>query len=139
MYKKMLVAFDGSAPSVRALHHAAELGKTIGSEKLTILHVNKDLPMQEPILNIDLDQLLDEENQEILTSAIQFLSESNVNYETHTFDGDPAHIITVYASEHDYDIIIMGNTGKGLIKEALLGSVSHKVAQSAHCPILIVK
>lgn len=139
MYKKMLVAFDGSAPSARALHHAAELWKTIGSEKLTILHVNKDLPMQEPILNIDLDQLLDEENQEILNSAIQFLSESNVNYETHVFDGDPAHIITVYASEHDYDVIIMGSTGKGLIKEALLGSVSHKVAQSAHCPILIVK
>ncbi|KQL54903.1 MULTISPECIES: universal stress protein [Heyndrickxia] len=139
MYNKILVAFDGSAASARALHHAAKLGKTVGTEKLTILHVNREIPMPEPALNIDLDQLLDEENQEILTPAIQFLSESNVNYEVHTFHGEPAHVIINYASEHHYDVIVMGSRGKGLIKEALLGSVSNKVAHSAHCPVLIVK
>ncbi|MGN7396656.1 universal stress protein [Peribacillus frigoritolerans] len=139
MYKKILVAFDGSTTSSHALHHAVKLAKKVGSEKLTILHVNKDLPLQEPILNVNLDQLLDEENQEILTPAIQFLSKSGMNYEVHTFGGNPAHIITSYASEHNYEVITMGNKGKGIIKEALLGSVSHEVAQSAHCPVLIVK
>jgi nucleotide-binding universal stress UspA family protein len=139
MYKKILVAFDGSAPSARALQHAAQLGKTVHAEKLTIMYVNQDIPMPEPALNIDLNKLLDEENQKILSPAIQFISESKINYETHTFHGEPSHIIMAYASEHHYDIIVMGSTGKGLIKEALLGSVSHKVAHSACCPVLIVK
>jgi nucleotide-binding universal stress UspA family protein len=139
MYEKILVAFDGSAPSARALYHAAQLAKTAGSEKVTILHINNDLPMPEPVLNIDLNELLDEENEKVLAPAIEFLSKSEIHYETHTFQGEPAHIITAYARDHHYDLIVIGSAGKGVIKEALLGSVSHKVAIAAHCPVLIVK
>ncbi len=45
-----------------------------------------------------------------------------MNYEVHTFSGNPAHIITSYASEHNYE------GSKGIIKEALLRSVN-KVSQ----------
>ncbi|MFG3613306.1 universal stress protein [Rummeliibacillus sp. G93] len=139
MYRKVVVALDGSEPSAHALQHAAKLAKIMNSEKITILHVTKNLPLQEPIFNIDLDQLFADEDQEVLAPAIQFLSESGIVYETHTFHGDPANVIVAYATEHDYDVIIMGNTGKGIIKEALLGSVSHRVAHAAQCPVIIVK
>ncbi|WP_066371987.1 universal stress protein [Neobacillus fumarioli] len=139
MYKKILTAFDGSEPSARALEHAAQLAKAVGTEKLTILYINKEVPMPEPALNIDLNQLLNEENKKILAPAVQFLSEININYETHSFEGEPAHVLTMYAREHHYDLIVMGSEGKGLIKEALIGSVSHKVVQTAHCPVLILK
>lgn len=139
MYKKILVAMDGSTPSVNALQHSAELAKALGSEKVTILHINKDLPLQEPLYNINLAELMDEENREILTPAVQFLTDANIPFETHTFHGDPANLITSYAKEHKYDVIVMGNKGKGFIQEALLGSVSHKVAHSAPCPVIIVK
>lgn len=139
MYQKILVALDGSEPSAHALQHAAELAKSFGTEKVTILHVLKNLPLQEPIYNVDLDSLLNEEDRAVMTPAVQFLSESGISYEAHSFNGDPAHVIASYAKEHDYDVIVMGSTGKGLIKEALLGSVSHQVAISAHCPVIIVK
>lgn len=139
MYSKILVGLDGSAPSAHALQHAAELAKSLNSEKVTILHINKDLPLQEPILNIDLDELMKEEDQEVLAPAVQFLAESGISYETHIIHGDPASNITQYAKKHNYDVIVVGNTGKGVIKEALLGSVSHQVAHSAHCPVIIVK
>ena len=139
MYKKILVAFDGSNPSVSALKHGARLAKKMGSERITVVHINQELPLQEPVLNIDLDKLMDDEDQQLLSSVVQFLSESNVEYEVHTFHGDPSTIITSYAEKEGYDVIIVGNTGKGMIKEALLGSVSHKVAHSAGCPVIIVK
>ncbi|MFD0050360.1 universal stress protein [Actinomycetes bacterium NPDC127524] len=138
MYKKILVGFDGSASSSRALMHAASLAKALNSEKLSILHVTRNLPLQEPAY-MDLDQLMDEENQDILKPAIQFLSESGISYETHNFEGDPSQIIRDFAAEHHYDAIVMGTTGKSIIKEALLGSISHRVAQSAECPVIIVK
>jgi len=139
MYKKILVAFDGSKPSVSALKHGARLAKKMGSERITVVHINQELPLQEPVLNIDLDKLMDDEDQQLLSSVVQFLSESNVEYDVHAFHGDPSTIITSYAEREGYDVIIIGNTGKGLIKEALLGSVSHKVAHSADCPVIIVK
>ncbi|MFS0901453.1 universal stress protein [Priestia aryabhattai] len=137
MYKKILVAFDGSKPSVHALKHGADLAKIVDSELVTVLHINQDLPLQEQVLNIDLEKLIDEEDQKLLSPAVQFLSKSNVGYEVHTFHGDPSNIITSYAEREHYDVIIRGNTGKGVIKEALLGSVSHKVAHSADCPVIL--
>ncbi|MGG0451710.1 universal stress protein [Priestia megaterium] len=139
MYKKILVAFDGSKPSVCALKHGARLAKTMGSERITVVHINQELPLQEPVLNIDVDKLIDDKDQQLLSSVVQFLSESNVEYDVHAFHGDPSTIITSYAEKEGYDVIIVGNTGKGMIKEALLGSVSHKVAHSADCPVIIVK
>jgi nucleotide-binding universal stress UspA family protein len=139
MYKKILVAFDSSKFSVSALKHGAGLAKTMGSERITVVHINQELPLQEPVLNIDLDKLIDDEDQQLLSSVVQFLSESNVEYDVHAFYGDPSTIITSYAEKEGYDVIIVGNTGKGMIKEALLGSASHKVAHSADCPVIIVK
>lgn len=139
MYNKIIVAFDGSKPSAQALQHGVELAKNMNSEMLTILHVNKNLPLQEPLLNIDVDSLLEEEDRQVMEPAIHYLSESGIAYEAHAFQGDPAQTITAYAKDHHYDVIIMGSTGKSLVKEALLGSVSHSVAHSAECPVIIVK
>ncbi|MDN4524535.1 universal stress protein [Fictibacillus fluitans] len=139
MYNKILIAFDGSPSSARALMHGVELAKTFESERVTIVHVNKNLPMQEPVMTINLDELIEEEDKELLLPAVKYLSDSGIHYETHTFQGDPGHVIASYANENGFDAIIIGSTGKGLIKEALLGSVSHSVAQLADCPVIIVK
>ncbi|MFL0497849.1 universal stress protein [Priestia megaterium] len=74
-----------------------------------------------------------------MSSVVQFLSESNVEYGVHAFHGDPSTIITSYAETEGHDVIIVGNMGKGVIKKALLGRVSHKIAHSADCPVIIVK
>ncbi|EIT85669.1 universal stress protein family [Fictibacillus macauensis ZFHKF-1] len=139
MYEKMIVAFDGSVPAARALQHAIQLAQTVHAKLVTILHVNPNLPLGEPLLNIDLDSLVEEENEALLMPALRQLAHSGISYESHSLDGDPAAVITTYADEHRADVILMGSTGKSMIKEALLGSVSHEVAHTAHCPVIIVK
>ncbi len=53
--------------------------------------------------------------------------------------GDPAEGILKTAKQTKADLIVLGTRGFGEIKGLLLGSVSHKVAQQAHCPVLTVK
>ena len=53
--------------------------------------------------------------------------------------GDPADGILAAAKREKADLIVLGTRGYGEIKGLLLGSVSHKVAARAHCPVLTVK
>jgi nucleotide-binding universal stress UspA family protein len=54
-------------------------------------------------------------------------------------DGDPAHRIVEVAKREGVDLIVMGRRGLGDLKGLLLGSVTHKVAQAAHCACLTVE
>jgi nucleotide-binding universal stress UspA family protein len=53
--------------------------------------------------------------------------------------GHPAEEICKYAREHDVDLVVIDSHGRSGIREALLGSVSHAVANHAPCPITIVR
>ena len=59
--------------------------------------------------------------------------------ETQVAQGDPAEKTAAYARDRGADLIICGNRGFGRLKSALLGSVSHKIAQLAECSCLTVK
>jgi nucleotide-binding universal stress UspA family protein len=140
MYDEILVAFDGSKPSIHALQHAAKLAKIAGTKKMVILHVNDEpIDLQQPVYNVELDQLIGEENHKILSTANELLLEAGITYETHTLEGNPSKQITSYVKENLYDLIVMGSVGKGLIKGVFLGSVSRTVIHSVDCPVLIVK
>ncbi|KAH1083723.1 hypothetical protein J1N35_023484 [Gossypium stocksii] len=53
--------------------------------------------------------------------------------------GDPRDVICQVADKINADVLVMGSHGYGLIKRALLGSVSNYCAQNVKCPVLIVK
>lgn len=53
--------------------------------------------------------------------------------------GDPAAIICEVADREGFDLIVLGSHGAGLLKRALLGSVSHHVLHHAACPVLVVR
>ena len=53
--------------------------------------------------------------------------------------GDTASVILSIAQKEAADLILLGSRGLGMIKEHVLGSVSHRVATQATCPTLIVK
>ena len=53
--------------------------------------------------------------------------------------GDPAEEIIDAAEAHDCDVIVIGSSGKGLVKRTLLGSVSAKVAMQAQLSVYIVR
>jgi nucleotide-binding universal stress UspA family protein len=41
--------------------------------------------------------------------------------------------------EGQFDLIIVGNRGRGMVGRVLMGSVSNEVVQAATCPVLVVR
>ncbi|KAM3752529.1 hypothetical protein ACB098_03G025700 [Castanea mollissima] len=63
----------------------------------------------------------------------------DVKVETRIEHGDPRDVICQMTEKLGADVLVMGSHGYGLIKRALLGSVSNHCAQNVKCPVLIVK
>ena len=54
-------------------------------------------------------------------------------------DGDPAREILAAATSERVDAIVIGSRGLGKLSAMLLGSISHKVSNDAHCTVIIVR
>ena len=53
--------------------------------------------------------------------------------------GRPSRVIIKFAQDKEADLIVVGTKGTHSDKEGiLLGSVSHRVASNAKCPVLVV-
>lgn len=61
----------------------------------------------------------------------------NVTAEQRVVFGHPADTICDVARELDADLIVIGARGHGLGRRILLGSVSDRVVQHAHCPVTV--
>ncbi|MDO7908288.1 universal stress protein [Paenibacillus sp. JX-17] len=140
MFKHILVAVDGSEHSMHALNTAKTLAVSLqGETAMTVLHVNPSIAMNEPPVGVDVDDRIEEEGRHILEPAADLLAGSGITYEMAAAHGNPAEVICQAAREKNADLIIMGTRGHSLVKEMLLGSVSHSVIAHAPCPVLTVK
>ena len=63
----------------------------------------------------------------------------DLNFDTRVEEGRPAKIIIDIAEEEDFDLIVIGSQGFGLITGWFLGSVSNEVVNSSTKPLLVVK
>lgn len=142
MFKKILVAIDGSKMSEKVLETVVPIAKENGSE-ITIIHVSKELVLPRAVVVTDLEKIL----SEMRNSAIELLNEAQHKLKAQGVDANyiykqgssVSRVIVEVAQEKDADLIIIGSRGLGNIKGMMLGGVSQKVAQLSVCPILIVK
>lgn len=135
MFKKVLVAVDGSPANKAAIEVASQLAKE-GAE-LILINVVMPVPTRvgagEPALD---------ESTEILLEAAAMMKAagaSNVK-EIQSYAGvrGPAHEIIEAASNEGCDLIVTGNRGHSAWLGLALGSVSQRVLHHAPCPVLVV-
>ncbi|GGA32357.1 universal stress protein [Paenibacillus physcomitrellae] len=140
MLTHILVPVDGSDHALNALVYAKNLTLSLSvPPKLTVLHVNPDVTINEPPVGIELDERIAEEGSRMLTPVQAMLADLSSGYNTLVKHGDPGKIICRTAGEEGADLIVMGTRGMGLVSELLIGSVSHYVIQHAGCPVLTTK
>ncbi|CAM4077255.1 universal stress protein [Saccharibacillus endophyticus] len=138
--KHIVAAIDGSAGSVRALEEAIKLGMSLAeSPKVTALHIDSFVSMNEPPFGVDPDERIEAEGLALLQSAGEKLAASGLAYGTAVRKGDAARGICEFARSESADLIVIGTRGHGLAAELLLGSVSHKVIQHAPCPVMTIR
>ncbi|USG65814.1 universal stress protein [Brevibacillus ruminantium] len=144
MYKKILLPYDGSPHSERALQEVVKMVPEWKQDvRITLMHVVPSPPVSVYQLylktDINVDGIIERQGEEVLEKAAALLQEKGILYDLDVKVGDPAHEICLQSKMDNYDLIVMGSRGMGYIKELMLGSVSHKVLQHTHCPVLIVK
>ena len=137
MFRNILVAWDGSEHATRALAEAVDIART-QQARLTLLAVAAPLhiwPGQfvPPISQTD---LLEAARQ--VAAEGEKLVPEGVAVSSHAASGQPGVELLKRATAANHDLIVMGSRGRGAIRSAVLGSVSHFVLNHARVPVLVV-
>jgi nucleotide-binding universal stress UspA family protein len=132
--KKILLAYDGSEPARTALEQTIELAKSFDAE-VAVISVVPVHPGRVPIDPWD-DRTV---HAEELLEARRLLQEAGIEATLIEPGGDPAKTIERIAEERDYDTIVIGSRGLGLVARALQGSVSEHVAANAHATVVVAR
>ena len=153
MYKKILVALDGSEPSSHALKHAASLANRYDAELTLLAVVHRVMipifpdegygaaPLSAAKDMAQYQDKMRELYQNVLSKAEEKIREEypGVKFESILKEGRPSATIVEQAENTDVDIIVIGSRGIGGITGWILGSTSRRVVDSCTKPILVVK
>lgn len=138
LYKKVLIAIDGSDTSKYALREFLRLSK---NEKMDITVVSV-LPVYEGDLyslwTKDIRATTQKVCDNYLTEARQIANEEGVTVETVCEEGEIHERIVALADTENYDLIVLGKKGIGLIEKALVGSVTSRVIGYSRQDVLVI-
>ena len=74
----------------------------------------------------------------IISEALYTTGKKELKVEKRIEFGSPSENIVEFAEKGNYDLIIMGSRGLGVVKRLLLGSVSDDVSHKSNCSVLII-
>jgi nucleotide-binding universal stress UspA family protein len=139
MFRKILLAVDGSAHGDKAADYAAGLAAAFQAD-LFVVHV---YPQTSDILAYDdFERFVSRRKsagQKVLDRVRQRLADRGVSPQEDLLEGPEAEAILASAEAHKADLVVMGTRGLGTIEGMLFGSISRKVSQHAHCPVLLAR
>jgi nucleotide-binding universal stress UspA family protein len=118
--KRMLLAYDGSPSSHRALQRVATLHRA--GDDVGVIHVS--------------DHGTDPEKH--LEGALRLLAARGIEATPISCGGNPARAICVAAERDAYDTILVGRRNLHDVSMLLLGSVAARVVSGAACDVVVV-
>ena len=147
---RILLAVDGSKPSMDASIQAIDIAKRYDAELIALYVVSPDVRYNylEDVITPKLPRALKDvmmiamqKGERHVDKVKQKASEKNVNIKTDVVIGISSVVkeIIQYAEKNRVDMIVMGSRGLSGIKKMLLGSVADGVLRYSHCPVLVTK
>jgi nucleotide-binding universal stress UspA family protein len=140
--KRILAPVDFSEPSSAALETAIAFARAFGAT-IELVHVAADAayplppPVDVAVPPLDMAKIM-EEVERTLSAEQDRVGAAGVPCESTTLVGRPDTEIVSHADDTQADLIVMGTHGRSGLAHVLMGSVAERVAQHAHCPVLIV-
>jgi nucleotide-binding universal stress UspA family protein len=148
--RRILVAVDGSKPSMDASIQAIDIAKRYDAELIALYVVSPDIRYNylEDVITPRLPRALKDvmmiamqKGERHVDKVKQKASEKNVKVKTDVVIGISSVVkeIIEYAEKNRVDMIVIGSRGLSGIKKMLLGSVASGVLIYSHCPVLVTK
>jgi len=137
---KILVAVDGSKPSLKAVQvliHHCHWYREFPQVELVTVHL--PVPRVAKLPKGQLERYYVEEGQAMLAPAKRKLDAAGVRYTAHVLVGPVAEAIVKHAKDKRCDLIYIGTRGMSEIGKALVGSTATKVLHISDVPVLLVK
>jgi nucleotide-binding universal stress UspA family protein len=145
MYTTIVLPYDGSEHSARAIPVAAALAKRTGARvELVIVHdPSAYIPFVPgevaiPVYDQELVQAHRERDAEVLARAVADLQAGGVNATGTVLDGTIVEALEEYVASHGADLVIMTTHGRSGFQRLRLGSVSTGFLTRATVPVLLV-
>lgn len=146
MAGKIVVGVDGSAHAAAALHWAAEEA-SLRSATLEVVHAWSFVPVTTPADsglvpmawtdNVELLDVTRQAAEDAAAAQVADVLGPDHDAVVSVVEGGPAEALL--AACEGADLLVVGNRGRGNLAAALLGSTSAKVADSAPCPVVVVR
>lgn len=145
--RKMLLATDGSPEAERAAHMAITLSREMEAE-LHVLCVGQVpsayIPAETEILDYEfwkeMREFARDEASQRLQEEVRKIEDAGGKVEkSHVAVGRPDAEIVRLAEEIGAEMMVVGSRGLGLLRRAVLGSVSNGVVRHAHGSVLVVR
>ncbi|WP_292364388.1 MULTISPECIES: universal stress protein [unclassified Methanoculleus] len=141
MFRTILLATDGSENALRATEAAIDLIQEFSHPTVIVVHIATSTPSQSRMVKagFDVHALLEEDARQAARETLERFEAAGIPYALKVALGDPVAEILAIAQKESADLIVVGSRGLGAIRGVMMGSVSQKVAQTAKCPVMIVK
>src|SRR5471032_518168 len=144
MFKRIVVAIDGSRTSRRAFESALELAVTHGAV-LQPYYVVENAPVYYDVPGYDPSILRDE----LADQGAKLANEANAEMKQRGVQGavviaegssvdDVAEMVLAAAAAFNADLLVMGTHGRKGFQRLLLGSVAERCLRQATLPVLLI-
>ncbi len=141
MYRRIVVAVDGSEASWKGGRHAIALGGLGGAELVVVAVVDTKTIRR---LSIYADEILAQQQANTRKMIDQIITEAEreapaVKATGRVEEGSPKERLVQIAKEINADLLVCGAHGWTAVERFLLGSVSDHLVRHASCPVLVVR
>ena len=144
MFKKIMVATDGSQTSIRTAELAVGLARLSRGSIIAIYVVDvyrlAHLPGYTalPSLSSRLMELMLKEGELAISEVGNMASDEGVPFDSIIAEGDPSQEIIKRSHKSGADLLVLGRIGRSDLEKILLGCVAEKVVRHSKIPVLIV-
>ena len=146
--REIVVAFDGSTQSQKALDWAIDLS-LLAKAQVIVVKVTEMMDLSEmselyeagatDALVKEIEELLEADRKLMQETIVAIGERRGVVLTTALLHGNVAAAIIDFAKENDIDLIVAGTKGHGVLEELLIGSVTRNLVSLSPIPVLVVK
>ncbi len=140
MYRRILIAYDGSNGARAALKQRIALAQALQAELACIL-VEEHLPHYAASISEvkAAKEEIDEHFRTLAKQARDLAALSGIDMETVVRQGHEVEAIVNTAKHGAYELLVIGYHGHSAIFGRIMGSTAQSIVRLAPCPVLLAK